>query len=103
MVIQTLNNIMVNTTIKHLRKEAYKMWGLKPRTVVYNMPNRKLKPKQNFVFKINYAPEFKDWPKSYTLVVPSFGNIERIIMPIFIVEKKLNLTYSAWYDMPIEL
>lgn len=94
---------MVNSTIKELRKEAYKMWGIQPKSVVYNMPNNTLKPHQDFVFQINYSDGFEEWPKSYTLMVQNVCNLDRIIMPVIIVNRHLDTSRHAWYDMPQSL
>lgn len=92
-----INTLMANSTIKQLRIQAYHMWGIAPNRVVYNMPYKKFK--QDFVFKINYDTEFRAFPKSYNLIVPGVCDLERIIMPIVIVNTKLDIYRKAWYDM----
>jgi hypothetical protein len=89
-----MNNIL------KLRREAYRMWGLKPKQVIYNTPTI-----YGFKFKIDYSDGHESWPKAYTLSKPDGEEINRIIMPILMLNKikDTQIVIPGWYDMPVEM
>lgn len=93
----------MDTNLQELRKEAYRIWGLKPRQVIYNMQTSK----NELTFKLDYSPEKQAWPKAYSLSVSTDNQqnefvVDRIIFPIKIIRKIGNWETStdAWYDIP---
>ena len=96
----------MNTNLQELRKEAYRLWGIKPRQVIYNMPSNRSRPAQNnFTFKIDFSDHLKEWPKSYALALPDLEVIDRVIVPVKVFNRfgDAEVITPAWYDMPLAL
>lgn len=92
----------MNTNIVDLRKEAYRHWGISPKNVIFNMP---ISNNDEFSFKLDCSSELKSWPKSYVISLPYKKTLNRIIMPVLVIDKYAGteVTFPAWYDMPEEL
>lgn len=92
----------MDTNIVDLRKQAYRHWGISPRNVIFNMP---ISNDDEFSFKLDCSSELKSWPKSYVISLPHKKTLNRIIMPVFVIQKYADteVTFPAWYDMPEEL
>lgn len=98
--------INVNANLQQLRSEAYRLWGIKPKQVIYNMPlARSRSTKPNFTFQINYADEFESWPRAYAVALPNLETLDRIIVPIKVIKRfdDIEVISPAWYDMPLSL
>lgn len=104
----------MDANLRQLRKEAYKLWGISTKEVVYNTPKLMTKlGKDKFRFRINYSSEFSSWPRAYKLSLPHFEEEKlvstetyaRMIMPIILYKdfEEIQITAHAWYDMPAYL
>jgi len=92
--------------IKELRKEAYQLWGLTPKKVIYDFPQAMLRSgKYRFQFKLDYDDANASWPRAYALAIEDDEPILRSIIPI-IFKKEIGDVYfevKGWYDMPLKL
>jgi len=96
---------LMNTNISELRKEAYRLWGVDPTRVIYDMP-RHASFGSRFMFKACYDEEvFNSWPRAYVLTLPNLDTVSRVLMPVYNVknDSHVKLVVPAWYDMPAEL
>ena len=94
----------MSINIKKLRDEAYRVWGLNSRKVIFDFPDNN--KKQEFVFKLDYANENSSWHRSYSLIPnQDHDPLVRVIIPITVINhyKELSLEKPAWYDIPVEL
>ena len=99
----------MNTNIKQLRREAYRIWGINKREVVYDTPQFVIRNNLNsFSFKPDVDEKHNSWPRSYKLSFPDFEEdkvnkitVARVIMPIILYKKYSNVDVKihAWYDM----
>lgn len=106
-----LDLFKMETNITQLRKEAYKLWGIKTKEVVYDMPTfLNYYGKNRFCFKIDFSDGNESWPRSYKLSIPKVDATNkmvndiysRVIMPIILYKNYSTVKYTtkAWYDMP---
>lgn len=105
----------MNENIKHLRKEAYKVWGISTKEVIYDIPKHvKRTNKDKFYFKINFSKDYKSWPRAYKLSAPTMNSegkitgsktFSRVIVPIILFKNYDGIKFEseAWYDMPEDM
>lgn len=98
----------MSTNLKELRKEAYRLWGIGDRKVIYNFPRLPQSSKtKEFHFRLDMGDDKASWPRAYALAASmnSTNLTMRIIMPVIQVRKFDNFTLEkkAWYDMPMYL
>jgi len=100
----------MNENITQLRKDAYKIWGISTKEVIYDEPlHAKRMGYDRFEFKINYSNEHESWPRSYKLSEPEMqeGKLvdstvsSRIILPIILMKDygEIKFNAEAWFDM----
>ena len=92
--------------IKELRKEAYKLWGLGHRNVIYDFPNIRSRDNRfEFRFKMDYADENASWPRAYAMGEENSESLFRIIFPIIKIQQidKYQFERTGWYDAPFKL
>lgn len=92
--------------IKELRKEAYRLWGLGHRGVIYDFPSAR--PGNNrfeFQFKLDYADENASWPRAYAMAIENGESLLRVIVPIIKIQKieEYKFERPGWYDVPFKL
>lgn len=94
----------MNTNIKELRKEAYKLWGLGNQKVIFDFPRSPYNYNaQEFKFKLDFSDDKQSWPRAYAISQPNEQKSRvRVIMPIIWLKQynNFNMEVKIWYDMP---
>ena len=93
------------TNQKELRKEAYRLWGLRGSKIIYDFPKRMSYSQSEFFFKFDFSQSNVSWPRAYALAVTNEQPLLRIIAPIIAINRynKFQIESRAWYDMPLEM
>ena len=96
----------MQTNITELRREAYRLWGIGRQAVVFDFPDGKHNPSNEFRFKLDFGEDKASWPRAYAIAENvNSAPLVRVILPIIMIRQyaTFSLETKAWYDMPIKV